>query len=55
MEYKVTITKTQKCEIILKAEEDEDIYEIVNTAIEEKAVAFNDMPTYQIGVKQLGE
>ncbi len=54
-EYKVKITKTQICEIILKAEDDADLQEVVDEAMSSGAFNFdNQEPKYNVEVNELG-
>lgn len=53
-EFKILITKTETSEIIIKAEDEVEAQEIIDTAIEEKAIAFCNKPKYKIAINQLG-
>lgn len=55
-EYKVKITKTQTCETILKAEDNDDLNEIVEEAMNSGMLSFDKSePKFKVEVKELGK
>ena len=54
-EYKVKVTKTETSVVIIKAEDDEEAREIVDSAIKNNAIGFSKTPEYNITINKLGE
>jgi len=55
MEYKVKITLSSTCEMILQAYNDKELQEIVKEALERGDFNFSiEKPSYKIEVKPLG-
>jgi DNA-binding protein YbaB len=56
MKYKVKITRTTICEAILQAEDNEDLNDVVNTAINNHVISMEDKNSkYDVEVESLGK
>lgn len=56
MQYKVKITRTTICEAILQAEDDEDLNDVIDTAIKNQVISFDSKNNkYEVEVDSIGK